>query len=88
MKLRLPLKLLSALLSFYAISGFHVFAATLQAQWPEVRVAERMVTDGFPEKATVWVVNLDCWGDGYTAEVAARAEPARKAATLKPHWRS
>ncbi len=28
MKLRLPLKLLSALLSFYAISGFHVFAAT------------------------------------------------------------
>lgn len=51
-------------------------------------LAERMVTEGFPEKATVWVVNLDCWGDGYTAGVAARAEPARKAATLKPHWRS
>ena len=41
MKLRLPLKLLSALLSFYAISGFHVFAAT---EWDGSRYSGNIYT--------------------------------------------
>ena len=41
MKLRLPLKLLSALLPFYAISGFHVFAAT---EWDGSRYSGNIYT--------------------------------------------
>ena len=41
MKLRLPLKLLSALLSFYAISCFHVFAAT---EWDGSRYSGNIYT--------------------------------------------
>ncbi|WP_343028706.1 autotransporter domain-containing protein [Akkermansia muciniphila] len=41
MKLRLPLKLLSALLSFYAISDFHVFAAT---EWDGSRYSGNIYT--------------------------------------------